>query len=219
MDVHNCSLIIHNSANTENKYKKISSGKNSRENEPSLSSEFPNILKTFMEDDRENITDRISRVNLHSAEHRPRSRIRNCKPSDPFHVHNCKDRLPSLETEQQFRIAITRCARGGDSVERNPSNSKFSDGMRVTPNVLSLPPLIFKTKPVVISSSPMMTDFSATAKSVESRRTVGVDTSFTHLSTPKYIKGKVRKDKKIGDCVQQMRCNATKGLHVKCAVP
>ncbi|VDK65539.1 unnamed protein product [Onchocerca ochengi] len=164
-------------------------------------------------------------MNLHLTKHQPRSRTRNCKSSNPFRVHNCKDRLPSLETEQQFRIAVKKCPRGGDSMERNPSNGKFPEmypGVEVARNVPSLPPLVFKTKPVIISSSPEMKTYSsAKIKGVEGRRTPAeVDAFFIRLSTPKHIKGKVSKEKKIGTCVQQSsaahhcRCDATKGLHV-----
>uniref|UniRef100_A0A8R1U0Z3 Uncharacterized protein n=1 Tax=Onchocerca volvulus TaxID=6282 RepID=A0A8R1U0Z3_ONCVO len=193
MDIHNCSLIDQNFSNTENEREKISFGESRERNEPSLSSESSNTLKIFVEDDRENI-------------------IRDTpKSSNPFRVHNCKDRLPSLETEQQFRIAVKKCPRGGDSMERNPSNGKFPEMYRT-----------YLTKPVIISSSPEMKTYSsAKIKGVEGRRTPAeVDAFFIRLSTPKHIKGKVSKEKKIGTCVQQSsaahhcRCDATKGLHV-----
>nr|CRZ25725.1 Bm5955 [Brugia malayi] len=213
MDIDNHSLIKENPLNSEYGHERISFGESGKVNEPS-SSLSRNILGTFMED-RENATDCASEVNLHLAEHQPRSRTRNCKPSDPLYVHNCSDRLPPLETEQQFRIAVTKCARGGDSMERN-SNA----GMGVARDVPNLSPLIFKSKPIIISSSPVMKACSSEkTKGVEGRRTAAeVDAFFTRLSTPKYINGKVSKEKKIGERIQQVsatqrrRCEATKGL-------
>ncbi|OZC11549.1 hypothetical protein X798_01407 [Onchocerca flexuosa] len=226
MDIHNCPLFDQNFSNTENEHEKISFGESSKGKEPSLSSEFSNTLKIFVRDDRENIISGTPKVDVHLTKHQPRSRTRNCKPSDPFRVHNCRDRLPSLETEQQFRIAVTKCPRGGDSLERNPSNGKkipdtYYD-VEVVRNVPNLPPLVFKTKPVIISSSPEMKTYSsAKVRNVEGRKTPAeIDAFFTRLSTPKYIRGKVSKEKKVGNCVQQLsaahhcRCDATKGLHV-----
>ncbi|KAK6101185.1 hypothetical protein QQG55_3640 [Brugia pahangi] len=181
MDIDNHSLIKENPLNSEYEHERISFGESGKVNEPS-SSLSRNILGSFMEEDRENATDCASEVNLHLAEHQPRSRTRNCKPSDPLHVHNCSDRLPPLETEQQFRIAVTKCARGGDSME---------PGMGVARDVPNLSPLIFKSKPIIISSSPVMKACSSEkTKGVEGRRTAAeVDAFFTRLSTPKYING------------------------------
>uniref|UniRef100_A0A1I7VKE1 Ovule protein n=1 Tax=Loa loa TaxID=7209 RepID=A0A1I7VKE1_LOALO len=218
MDIDNHSLINQSSSNTENGRKEISFGENRKGSEPSSSSVSTNTSQTFMEEERENAIDDVSEANLHLTEHQSRSQTRNNKLSDPLCVHNCNDRLPPLETEQQFRTAVTRCARGGDSMERNSSHVDTG----VARDVPNISPLMLKTKPVIISSSPVMKTSSSTkAKGVEGRRTATeVDAFFTRLSTPKCIKGKVSKEKKIGDRVQQVsvaqrrRYEATKGLSV-----
>uniref|UniRef100_A0A915PC60 Uncharacterized protein n=1 Tax=Setaria digitata TaxID=48799 RepID=A0A915PC60_9BILA len=213
MDIHNSSFTI-NSPNTGSGNDKIAFLESSKASEPSTTVSS-DIAKSYLEDESENIADDASKTDFHLAGHQPRSRTR--KQSDPFRVHNCKDRLPPLETEQQFRVAVTRCARGGDSMERNPSNGKFlKPGLGSAQNVPTLSPLIFEVKPIIISSSPVMKlHSSARAKGVGHRRTAAeVDAFFTRLSTPKYIRGKVSKGKRTGDHTEQMRCEATKGLSV-----
>ncbi|CAG9539595.1 unnamed protein product [Cercopithifilaria johnstoni] len=207
MDIHDYSLINRNPSNTRNGRQEISFGENGERNGPSSSSASKNTLRTFMKDDTENDTYGASMVNLPLARHEPRSRTRK---SDPLRMHNCNDCLPPLETEQQFRVAVTKCARGGDSME---------PGTGMAQEVPNLSPLILKTKPIIISSSPIMKVYSF-AKEKRRKTAAEIDAFFTRLSTPKHINGKVSKEKKIGAGIQQMSIaqrrsgEATKGLRV-----
>ncbi|VBB29185.1 unnamed protein product [Acanthocheilonema viteae] len=207
MDIHDYLLINQNPSNIRNGYKEISSGENSERNEPSSSAASKNILKT-MEDDTENDNCDASKVNLSLVKHQPRNRIRKC---DPLRIHNFNDCLPPLESEQQFRMAVTKCARGGDSME---------PGTGVTRKVPKLSPLILKTKPIIISSSPTMKAAYSSAREKRRKTAAEIDAFFTRLSTPKHIKGKVPKEKKIGSRAQQVSTTqqhngeATKGLRV-----
>ncbi|VDK67899.1 unnamed protein product [Litomosoides sigmodontis] len=210
MSIHDYSLIKRNLSNTRNGHEEIPYEESSGRNEPSSSSMSENTLKTFMKDDTENDTCDALKMDLPLEEHHPRSRTRK---SEPLHVHNSNDCLPPLETEQQFRVAVTKCAKGGDSMER-----VSSAGAGVAREVPSLSPLIFRTKPIIISSSPIMKDYSSVN---EKRKTAAeIDAFFTRLSTPKHIKGKVSKEKKIVARAQQMSLaqqrngETTKGLRV-----
>lgn len=67
MEIYDFSLINQNPSNTGNEHEEISFGENNKGNEPSPSSVFTNTLKTFLEDERENITGGASKVTFQDS--------------------------------------------------------------------------------------------------------------------------------------------------------